>query len=338
MDSTSNHTTKLANAGRRLIAEDTPEPGTLEWEQQRASGLGGSDIAAAAGLNPYKSPIRLWEEKLGIVPPDDLSNVESVNLGRRLEAAVAEEYAERTGRSVRRVNQTLRLASAPWMMAHLDRKVQGEQRGLEVKTAGLTAPLSREWGEDGSDEIPTVYLCQVQWYLAVTGWEAFDVAALLGGRGLRIYHLERNEELIELLLQAGAYFMRCKETGTPPDIKTTDDARRLYPTARKESTIAADDRILDIDENLRIVDIRLKELGADRERHQAAIMAFMGDHEALVHPTLRDKHGQPQRLRTWKEQLTTRIDVERLRDEKPTMAMDYSTVTTSRVFREVKLP
>ena len=36
-----------------------------EWLKERTKGIGGSDVSTILGLNPYKTPLQLWEEKTG---------------------------------------------------------------------------------------------------------------------------------------------------------------------------------------------------------------------------------------------------------------------------------
>ena len=40
-------------------------PDNTSWLQGRMNGIGGSDASAIVGLNPYKSNIDLFEEKIG---------------------------------------------------------------------------------------------------------------------------------------------------------------------------------------------------------------------------------------------------------------------------------
>lgn len=49
-----------------------------EWLQGRKNHIGGSDAAACVGLNPYKDNVQLWEEKVGLVLPEDISD--AINL------------------------------------------------------------------------------------------------------------------------------------------------------------------------------------------------------------------------------------------------------------------
>lgn len=45
-----------------------------QWLKGRMNGIGGSDASAVVGMNPYKSNIDLFEEKIGRVIPKDISD------------------------------------------------------------------------------------------------------------------------------------------------------------------------------------------------------------------------------------------------------------------------
>ena len=45
-----------------------------QWLKARQKGIGGSDAAAVLGLSPWKSNVRLWEEKTGLREPEDISD------------------------------------------------------------------------------------------------------------------------------------------------------------------------------------------------------------------------------------------------------------------------
>lgn len=50
-----------------------------EWLQGRKNHIGGSDAAACVGLNPYKDNVQLWEEKVGLVLPEDISDINNID-------------------------------------------------------------------------------------------------------------------------------------------------------------------------------------------------------------------------------------------------------------------
>ena len=51
----------------------------------RKNHIGGSDAAACVGLNPYKDNVQLWEEKVGLVLPEDISDKDYVQYGTEAE-------------------------------------------------------------------------------------------------------------------------------------------------------------------------------------------------------------------------------------------------------------
>ena len=42
-----------------------------EWLEARRNGIGGSDAAAIAGLNRWRSPVAVWLDKTGQIVPEE---------------------------------------------------------------------------------------------------------------------------------------------------------------------------------------------------------------------------------------------------------------------------
>lgn len=199
-----------------------------EWLAWRRKGIGGSDAAAIAGVSRYKSPVEVWLEKTGQVPPEEQG--EPAYWGRVLEDVVAREWSRRTKKKVKRRLAILRHRHYPFMVANVDRLVIGEKAGLEVKTTG--AQHRDEW-ENG--RVPDEYVIQVQHYMAVTGFPVWYVAVLIGGQEFRWTTVPREEELIRYLIKIEADFWRLVETRVMPDLDGSRAATELitsmYPQA-----------------------------------------------------------------------------------------------------------
>jgi putative phage-type endonuclease len=203
------------------------------WLEVRMGGIGGSDAAAAVGMNPYKSMLELWLEKTGrdadLDKPDPTDTTLPVFWGTLLEPIVAAAYTQQTGNRVRKVNAVLRHRMVPYMLANLDREVVGVSgvQILECKTAGEFG--SRLW----RDGVPEYVQLQVQHQLAVTGKSAADVAVLLCGQKLDVHRIERDEDLIASLIELEARFWQYVESDTPPPADGSDSADRalrcLFP-------------------------------------------------------------------------------------------------------------
>ncbi|MFM0488314.1 YqaJ viral recombinase family nuclease [Paraburkholderia graminis] len=215
---------------RLVETKDMPRE---NWLAVRKSGIGGSDAAAAAGLNPYMSPLELWLVKTGrdanLPKPDADDTTDPVYWGTLLEPIVAASYTKQTGKRVRRVNAVLRHPTIPFMLANIDREVIGaaDVQILECKTAGEFG--ARLWREG----IPEYVQIQVQHQLAVTGKNAAHVAVLICGQKLEVHRIERDDELIARLIPLEAAFWRYVETDTPPPADGSESADRalrcLYP-------------------------------------------------------------------------------------------------------------
>ena len=104
-----------------------------EWLKYWKNGIGGSDAGAVCGLNPYRTAIQVYQDKIS----DDVEEIdnETMRQGREFEDYVARRFMEATGKKVRRANAMFYDEENPFMFADVDRMVVGENAGLECKTA-----------------------------------------------------------------------------------------------------------------------------------------------------------------------------------------------------------
>lgn len=213
-------------AGLRQVATDkglaaAPAPHRLPESLCSILGIGNLDAAAALGLDPFKSEVRLWMEKTGrqdLLHPVPLEDEGRAYWSRLLEPIVAAHYTRRTGRQVRRITTTLRHPNHPWMFAQIAREVvdSPEVQLLECLCVGINAaPL---WTQG----IPEHVRLRVLHLLAVTGMRAADVVVLLGGQDLQIYRIEREEAEIARLIKKERAFWRGVELDQAPPSREED--------------------------------------------------------------------------------------------------------------------
>lgn len=288
----------------------------------RKSGIGGSDVAAIAGLSKYKSPVDVYLEKLGEAPPQEQS--EAAYFGNILEPIVAEEYVRRTGRKVRRVNKTIRHADLPIMMAHVDRMVIGTERILECKISGRFFKWD-EWGEAGTDQVPESYLLQVQHYLEVTGRDIADLAVLLAGTDYRIYTIPRDKEIGKMLLELCRDFWKRVETRNPPAIRSVDDAISLWPHDKGTSKVATPE-IAELVQEFRTKKALEKEIKERLDVLKVELADFLQEDSYLISST-------GDKLLSWKEKSSARVDATRLKDEAFEIYEKFLKKSSTREFR-----
>jgi len=186
-----------------------------EWLKARMAGIGGSEMAAILGVSPWEGPADVWARKKGLTPEREDSL--RFRMGRRYEGPVAEEYAEREGVKLLKVDGLYTHPSAP-LVGTPDRLIAGKKKGVEIKTADPN--IAWTWGEDGTDEIPLYYTTQVATYMALLGYDDWDVAVLFGFNDFRIYRLHRDLELEAMILERAREFWSTYVVGDkepPPD-------------------------------------------------------------------------------------------------------------------------
>lgn len=119
------------------------------WLKGRTNGIGGSDASAVVGMNPYKSNIDLFEEKIGRVRAKDISDKPCVIYGKKAEEYIRElfklDYPEY--KVEHHEFRILRSKEHPFMQASLDGELtdsEGRRGVLEIKTTNILQSMQYE--------------------------------------------------------------------------------------------------------------------------------------------------------------------------------------------------
>lgn len=229
-------------------------------KERRKGRITASVLAACLGMDPYRSPRQAWEDIMQ-ERPDDAGA--AAMLGSCLEDGVLHGFELSTGIRVARRN-IWRVSEDGLICATLDAETGGRvdpslcrewQRGMwetfapyadeeaavEGKTSGLFGriPLT-EWGEPNTDQVPRRVLIQAhaQMYAAPEKRRVF-VPALLAGRGLLIFRVERDEEFLRILQDRAMRFkVDYLDTRKPPP-PTYLDEEALRAVQRREGACAS---------------------------------------------------------------------------------------------------
>jgi putative phage-type endonuclease len=255
------------------------------WLAARKNGLGGSDAAVVLGLSPWKTEFDLWAEKRGEIA-DSFGDTtpEHVLWGNILEDAVAKEYANRRGVTVRRSPEMRWSKEHPYMFANIDRKIQGQNKLLEVKTTNSMSFSRNDWGEEFTNQVPEYYLTQVMHYLAVTGYSEGDLAVLIGGQEMKIYTIKRDEHLIDIICAQEGEFWNKVITNVAPVVdynhkSAVDMLKRRYPGTNGNVVDLAGEIGLAHDK-LQALNASIKEQSDAKSALTAMIMDAVGDNTA----------------------------------------------------------
>lgn len=174
---------------------------TSEWLNFRRTGIGGSDAAAILGLSPFKTNIEVWEEKVGLREPEDISGKPQVQYGTKAEDLLVKLLALDYPQLKVKIDKKV-VYRRGFMFASLDAEaVVRATKSLgfiEIKTTEIhSATALSKW--DG--RVPDYYYAQLLHYFIVTGWDFARLKAQIKQEG-------RNGE-IELLTR---HYLYLRET------------------------------------------------------------------------------------------------------------------------------
>ena len=198
------------------------------------------------------------------------------------------------------VTETLTHPEHKWMICHLDGVHMRPDAVLDwaplktVQAKSSSAWMAKEWGEEGSDEVQPDYMIQVQQeMLILRALIEEDVGAalpaLIGGNTWKVFQVEPDARIQELIVLAGADLIRRVEEEDPPPAERTErgskSLRKLWPKEDAE----ADDVVAEPGTE---IDVACKALGVARasvkksEARAAAcaveVQELMGDTGRLV--------------------------------------------------------
>ncbi|WP_079480593.1 YqaJ viral recombinase family nuclease [Halobacillus salinus] len=305
------------------VLQNTADMQEGEWLEYRRKGIGGSDAAAIAGFNKWKSPVVVYMEKVGEVKTAS-SNEEAAYWGHVMEETVAKEFSHRTGMRVRKRNAILQHSDYNWMLANVDRLIVGKNEGLECKTA--SEYLRDDWE---GEEIPIAYLLQCQHYMAVTGADAWWIAVLIGGNKFTYKRIERDEDLIENLISIEkAFWEEHVMRNVPPELDgsdaSTDFIKAMYPNAEPDSETEIDEASDKLLKALEQIKTEEKDLKERKRKYENQLKEKLGTYE---------KGFSNHFVVTFKNQERKTVDSKRLKAEKPELYEEYSKISTSRPLR-----
>jgi putative phage-type endonuclease len=277
--------------------------------EARRSGIGASEVAAALGLSPFMTPLRLYQAKRGEAEP--IEETLPMRYGNHVEPFILGEF--------KRKHPDWNLMAAPdtmrrgVMLAHLDAWLPNEAN-VQVKTARTRSG----WGDSGSSEIPQHYLLQVQAEMLVAGLRVSFVPTLFGGADYDEFVVDADRELQDMI-EAGVHdFWRRVEQGDPPEPQSVDEAIERWGRASITDRVVADEEALRAVQALRDLKVQQEHMDLAVDQWQAVVMRKLGERDTLV-----DQQGRT--LVTWKAAAAPqRFDTAAFKAAHPELAAEFT--------------
>lgn len=259
----------------------------------RSKLIGGADIAAVIGCSPWKTRLDLWSDKIKPRVEGAIARRDPKARGIRWESVVAEMLVERLqddGHDVEIVASNLRYRDAehPFLAAEIDFELRidgaDEITNCELKTVH---PFKlRDWGDSGTDELPTHYTAQVMHGLGVTRRRSGMLAALFGADELRVYPVPADDGVIGFLRQRAVEFWTDYVlAGIPPEPQRESDLMKLWPRELDGGPpLLADEDLVSKLLRMRAIDREIDARQGELDALRFEVQRAMRDAPAIVLP------------------------------------------------------
>ena len=223
------------------------------------------------------------------------------------------------------VNQRYVDAEHAFLSCEIDFELLLDGEHINCDAKSVTGFARKKWGEEGSEDVPIEYAAQFMHGLMITGRQRCLVAALCSFDDVDIFWVLRDDETIAgmrpLLVD---FWIDHVLADTPPDPIKFSDIKLLYPADNGDATEATEaiaNRVAQL-ADVRSSLARLKD-------SEEALSFLIGD---FISPNARLTF-EGRDIATWKGQSDTRLDADRLREERPEIFAEYLRTKTIRVLR-----
>jgi len=218
-------------------------------------------------------------EKIGRAERPDLSEVEVVQMGLRMEATIAAFASEELGELKALGDAVATHPRYPWLKSHGDYIAADNSFLVECKN--YNALHIHQYSEPGEPvRVPNADWAQCCHEAACFGVSTVYLCILFGGQRFRTFRLDFSEDEMEGQIAQMAKLWAMVETNTLPDPESAAQCRMAYPVSAEGVAIAS----LELEQaakRLAGIKASIKAFEQEEDRLQTAIQRAMGDNAEI---------------------------------------------------------
>ena len=307
---------------------------TDEQRKERKNFLGSSDISClfvddnSKSLNPFMTSMDLYNSK--VFDLEDMPETKAMSRGNRYESALIEYAKQELNKTIETDPYLVRFICKehPVFACNLDGyTIANPCEIVEAKTTGL----SGEWGEPGTDDVPSRVILQVQHQMLCTGWEKAHIVVLIGKFPLteEMYSVERNESIISSIIERGEQFWQDHVLKKIPPEETESGNIQIF-----KRIVRVPNKYAEVDPNIIKAwdNAREERLLAQKEEKAAltVLLNKLGDAEGA-------KISNEKEFTYFSQKGKDNLDLKKLRVEYPEVYAHIATESSHRVARIRKI-
>jgi len=249
--------------------------------------IGGTDISAIYGCNPYKSKYRLWQEIKGFCEP--IIDTPILERGRKAEHIVASIYELENDLDEGKQDVKLQHSKFDFLGGSPDRVY--DDRILEVKTSDISMRDCFDFDAE-SPKIPTHYYMQIMWYAGISKINKVDMIVAFFRGNEFAYHKTARFEFDKLTydmmtVSAVDFWRKYIENDEVPEITSPNERMEVF----RQRYRTHDDGIIDDAEKVSDANRLIREYFNQEscirhhqrrsDEYKAEIMELIGEHAGI---------------------------------------------------------
>lgn len=187
------------------------DQGSKEWLTWRRGFITASDASAIMSCNPWETPYKCWQRKLGLI--EEKKSNAAMEDGKRLEPIARDKFNEETGFAMKPV--VVESSEIAFLGASLDGMDSNTILEIKCSSNGNLHDMARK------GIIPDYYLCQMQHQLIVTRAEKCFYYSYYRDEGIKI-EVFPDAEFEEKYLAKARDFWKKVAFFEPPSLESSD--------------------------------------------------------------------------------------------------------------------
>jgi predicted phage-related endonuclease len=220
----------------------------------------------------------VYLEKIGQTEREDISHIEAVQWGLKLQDVIGREASARLQMELKEADYELYHPEHSWMASHFDFISADGTTLVEVKNYNQS---KRNQFEPETGLTPAADRAQIIHECAVHRVEHIVLAILFGGQELVLIPYQVTDAQKEELIQTEAQIWASIQAKTPPECSSVEAARKLYAVSTDKGVIA-NAQLEQACQQLKAIKANIKQYEEAEEKLQGFIQGQMKEAGSLI--------------------------------------------------------
>ena len=220
----------------------------------------------------------VYLEKIGQTEREDVSHIEAVQWGLKLQDIIGREASARLKMELKEADYELYHPEHSWMASHFDFISADGTTLVEVKNYNQS---KRNQYDAEIGLMPPQDRAQVVHEATVHRVQRCILAVLFGGQELVLIDKAISDSEKDALIQLESQLWASIQTNTPPEASTVDSARRLFPTSTTQAVVATS-QLEQACYQLKAIKTQIKQFEEAEDKLQGFIQGQMKEAGSLI--------------------------------------------------------